>query len=379
MAISWRWSGRLTILLSVQATGCSYSYKGLEPKSVPVETRNSVTQFSGDGNALISADFPYEDENGNNQSFKFVCVAPPAQAAVEVRLRDEGKIEGAYQEVKLSASASRELASSIERLHAQNEQTLFVQHVLYRLCEANGNHFLERLPPWLVFSDKIAEARGMAAKYNRQRQLAESERRDLDDRRADRSQRVQDARDKVDEAQRALDAVGRWSQARKKSAEEKREAAKKKHEEEQAKLDKLDKSIERVEAQSVEAAGEAARWDSTAIALEQTARQLTLRGDDLDAYALLLQRLFATATELSRIGVAKREADAKVAGAEQKKAEAAQKAAEAKLKSESLKKAQEAVGAANKRLQDAALKTIEAKAETADCKNKDCKDEEKKD
>ncbi|MEM6962394.1 MAG: hypothetical protein AAF550_11745, partial [Myxococcota bacterium] len=117
------------------------------------------------------------------------------------------------------------------------------------------------------------------------------------------------------------------------------------------------------------------KWIGTSAELAKLLQ--TYGNEDAPTLPFMMQKVFNTAVELSRIDVARREADARVAVAEQKKAEAEQKKAEAEQRkaagAESLKKAQEAVRKANGRLQEAALKTVEAVVKKAECKSKDCK------
>lgn len=137
----------LVLIAPVMLFGCrAWTYQPVEP----IKDIDSVVHYPADGGVILSTS---RDAN------KGVCVAPPAQGAVTINFSVSGKgkraVAAKYQGVEASQTTEGEfaasLAESLTKLYEQNEQTLFLQHSLYRLCEAYVNGLFDATPysEWL--------------------------------------------------------------------------------------------------------------------------------------------------------------------------------------------------------------------------------------
>lgn len=137
----------LALIAPLLLFGCrAWTYQPVEP----IPYVDSVVHYPADGGVILSTSRDVD---------KGVCVAPPAQGAVTINFSVSGKAKRAvaveYQGVKASQTTEGEfaasLAESLTKLYEQNEQTLFLQHSLYRLCEAYVNGLFDATPysEWL--------------------------------------------------------------------------------------------------------------------------------------------------------------------------------------------------------------------------------------
>lgn len=100
----------------------------------PVDKVNSIAHYPGDGGVIISSSIV---------EGKGICVAPPSQSAVTVTFSGDRKKKTSVKlseiDVSMEQALAVSLAETLSKLYEQNEQTLFLQHSLYRLCEAYTN------------------------------------------------------------------------------------------------------------------------------------------------------------------------------------------------------------------------------------------------
>lgn len=119
----------LSLLLAV--SGCRKSLAVVNVKDV-----DSVVHYPATGGVVVSA--------SRNPDAKAICVAPPAQGAmnVEFNLKHDGKVN-VFKYVEVETQNALALSKSLAKLYEQNERTLFLQFSLYRLCEAYANGMLD--------------------------------------------------------------------------------------------------------------------------------------------------------------------------------------------------------------------------------------------
>lgn len=122
----------LPLCLALGFTGaCSETLADLKVKDV-----DSVVHYPATGGVIISA--------SRDPGSKAICVAPPAQGAVNVDLsvKHDGKVN-VLKYVEVETQNAVNLTKTLAKLYEQNERTLFLQFSLYRLCEAYANGMLD--------------------------------------------------------------------------------------------------------------------------------------------------------------------------------------------------------------------------------------------
>lgn len=323
--------GVLLIPVAVLVVGCAHGHGATEVQRVV--DADSIGHIRGDGNAVLSM---------STNDTKRVCIAPPAHAAVTVNLTSSTAASLAYDDVEASATLERSLAETLGKLYEHNEQTLFVQHVLYRLCEANANGML-----------KDVDARDLLIETLLALQEA---RRQSEKDAATARQELEAAKVANDKAERAYadERAKKPTPAEKAAHEEKVRTLQEAHAAARSAQAKALQNLEEIEQRVTS-------LDRDIDAVDTRIR--THSGKQGSAYGILFARVFNTATDLADADVRRQRALADRAIAEQKKAEAALKLEQAKA-SGSKKKLDELQAL----LQAAALKTITAKSSSEECK-----------
>ncbi len=118
-----------------------------------VRNSNSVAHVQGAGNAVLST-----SDDRTDKFTKRICIMPPAQAGLNVQVSTTGKGAVSYSGIEASAEISRGVELATSKLFENNEQTLFVQHTLYRLCEAHANGMLEGVTLKELWQAELHEA-----------------------------------------------------------------------------------------------------------------------------------------------------------------------------------------------------------------------------
>jgi hypothetical protein len=270
------------LLEALCTTGCrAWDYDPIEPISYV----DSVAHYPADGGVIIST---------SRDPDKGICVAPPAQGAVTINFSVSGKGKRSaaveYQKIKVSKASEAEfaasLAESLTKLYEQNEQTLFLQHSLYRLCEAYVNGLFDATPysEWLYreasaaqreITEETAEAARLTAAQGRVKDLTgvlEAAKADLEEKRKREevlADQVADAQDRLlsPSAKPVDPAPARVAERALRRASEGRTAA-------QAEMERLSRELEKAKASvgtAEMAAGNKKRLEKLASALQSAA------------------------------------------------------------------------------------------------------------
>jgi hypothetical protein len=96
-----------------------------------------VIHYPGDGGVIIWSKYDAK---------KFLCVAPPAQAALSIATKTSAEASVEAESVAVTLSGTGETAETITKLAELNERSLFLQYALYRLCESAVNGFIKGIP-----------------------------------------------------------------------------------------------------------------------------------------------------------------------------------------------------------------------------------------
>lgn len=157
------------LLLGVSA--CSEGLSRIRVRAV-----DSVVHYPATGGVVVST--------SRKPDAKAICVAPPAQGAlnVELNIKHDGKVD-VLKYVEVETQNALDLSKSLAKLYDQNERTLFLQFSLYRLCEAYANGMLdeETFAETMAFeaaklSQAAAEAATRLTEATEEQQRAEEER-----------------------------------------------------------------------------------------------------------------------------------------------------------------------------------------------------------
>lgn len=168
-----------------------------------IKDADSLTAYPATGGVVVGT---------TRDSGKAICVAPPAQGAmnVDLNVKHDGKVN-VLKYVEVESQNAVDLTKTLAKLYEQNERTLFLQFSLYRLCEAYANGMLDEE----TFGE--AMARESLALLRASTEAAARHEVALKHRDTTRTERdgkfdfYKQALDDIEKAERALESAGKTS------------------------------------------------------------------------------------------------------------------------------------------------------------------------
>lgn len=147
--------GLLLLLVGFGLSGCSAPV--LKVKKMDT---NMLAYYTGEGGVVV-------------QSGRNVCVAPPTQAGRALSGKGGGKADVSVVEAAtVGIGGDGERDHEVVKLHDLNTSMIYMQHGLYRLCEAQMNGFLEEgeykdmVEAILASAEKLAEQEAKIAEQS---------------------------------------------------------------------------------------------------------------------------------------------------------------------------------------------------------------------